>query len=171
LTGRASQVVWTAPECDALENSTRPYEIQVEVNDGECTVKRIFAISVVCGSGEMNGISEGGAPETTILFASGSTSLNNIAKAKLDALAASLKQSPETTIVLEGHTDATGNENVNKQVGLKRAESVKRYLVQRHGLDANRIVTASYGSQRSAAPNDTSEGRAQNRRVEIYQEY
>jgi outer membrane protein OmpA-like peptidoglycan-associated protein len=118
----------------------------------------------------MNGIS-GAASENTILFASGSTSLDNIAKAKLDALATLLKQSPETTIILEGHTDATGNENVNKQVGLKRAESVKRYLVQRHGLDANRIVTTSYGSQRPAASNDTSEGRAQNRRVEIYQEY
>lgn len=170
LTGQASQVVWTAPECDALNNFTREYEIQVEVNDGACTVNRIFTISVVCGSGETSE-TLGGVPENTILFASGSTSLDNIAKAKLDALAAALKQSPETTIILEGHTDATGDENVNQQIGLKRAESVKRYLVQRHGLDANRIITQSQGSQRPVASNETAEGRAQNRRVEVYQEF
>ena len=168
LTGQAAQVVWTAPECEALENSTREYELQVEVNDGACTVDRVLAVSVICGSGE-SGQAQGRIPERVILFASGSTGVDNIAKAKLDTLAALLKQFPDTAIMLEGHTDATGAETVNHQIGLKRAESVKAYLIRRHGLDPQRISTTSYGSQRPAASNDTAEGRAQNRRVEVYQ--
>ena len=107
-------------------------------------------------------------PDAVILFPSGSTRVNNIAKAQLDDLALLLKQFPDQSIVIDGHTDSTGGEESNLRIGLQRAESVKEYLVQRHGIDPTRISTNSYGSSRPVASNDTQEGRDKNRRAEIY---
>ncbi|GAK61697.1 hypothetical protein U27_02526 [Candidatus Vecturithrix granuli] len=163
LTGWESQIVWTAPECLTQESATTSYDVIVEVSDRTCTVNRVMTIAVTCGP-------EGrpGQPAAVILFPSGSTRLNNIAKAQLDNLAPLLKQFPDQTIMLDGHTDATGDETSNQRIGLQRAESVKEYLVQRHEIDPKRITTNSYGSSRPVASNETQEGRNQNRRVEIY---
>ncbi len=166
LEGRGSQIVWTAPECDEIDPTTKTYDLKVEVSDGECTVDRVIQLSVDCGPEIPSQ-----APDGTIFFPSGSTKLDNIAKAQLDTIATLLKQFPDQTIILEGHTDATGKEEINKQIGLKRAESAKQYLVKRHGIDPNCIVITSYGSTRPVATNDTREGRAKNRRVEIYRRF
>jgi outer membrane protein OmpA-like peptidoglycan-associated protein len=166
LTGRASQVVWTAPACSEVGTMTATYNLTVDVSDGKCTINQSMAIAVNCGLE-----SPGQKPDAMILFPAGGTGLDNIAKAQLDTLAALFKQFPDQTIVLEGHTDATGNEEANKQIGLKRAESVKQYLVKRHSIDPNRITTASYGSSKPADTNDTEAGRAKNRRVEIYRKF
>ena len=163
LTGRESQVVWTAPKCSAIGKMTETYEISVEVSDGKCKVDRSTTVAVNCGVGQTS--------EKVIRFPKGSTKLDQIAKAQLDTIAALLKQFPDQTIRLEGHTDARGKEQVNQQIGLKRAESVKQYLVQRHGLDPHRMTTISYGSTKPVDTNDTEAGRAQNRRVEIYQKF
>jgi len=70
------------------------------------------------------------------------------------------------TIIAVGHTDWTGAEAYNQQLSERRAESVKRYLVDK-GIDADRIYTEGKGKTSPVAPNTTREGRAQNRRVEI----
>lgn len=163
LTGSGSQVVWTAPECLTPESATTSYDVIVEVSDRTCTVNRVITIAVTCG---LEAHTQ--QPAAVILFPSGSTRLNNIAKAQLDNLALLLKQFPDQTIMLDGHTDATGDETANLRIGLQRAESVKEYLGQRHEIDPKRIMTNSYGSSRPIASNETQEGRNQNRRVEIY---
>jgi outer membrane protein OmpA-like peptidoglycan-associated protein len=169
LTGRESQVVWTAPTCQEIGNVTDTYDLTVEVSDGECTIDRLITISVNCGPGSPTAPSAGGRQaEAVILFPSGGAKLDNIAKAQLDTVATLLKQFPNQPIVLEGHADATGSADANQRIGLQRAESVKRYLVSRHGIDANRITTNSYGASRPIASNETPAGRKQNRRVEIY---
>ena len=67
---------------------------------------------------------------------------------------------------IQGHTDATGDEAFNERLGAARAEAVRRYL-SRNSIALNRMATISYGEEVPVAPNDTPEGRAQNRRVAI----
>jgi outer membrane protein OmpA-like peptidoglycan-associated protein len=67
---------------------------------------------------------------------------------------------------IQGHTDSTGSSAYNEELGQARAEAVRRYL-NGHGVALNRMSTISYGKDSPVAPNDTPEGRAQNRRVVI----
>jgi len=69
-------------------------------------------------------------------------------------------------LAVVGHTDSTGNENLNMRLSLRRAKSVKSYLVKQ-GVDAGRITTMGKGSANPIADNETKAGRALNRRVEI----
>ena len=85
---------------------------------------------------------------------------------ELDRVAAVLARYPQTTIIVEGHTDSTGSDAYNQQLSERRANSVARYLAQR-GVNASRIKAIGYGEQRPVASNDTAEGRQKNRRVEI----
>ena len=66
-----------------------------------------------------------------------------------------------------GHADTVGSAKSNYLLGLLRAHSVASYLVGEGGLDSGKIIASSYGEQIPAFTNDTSEGRAKNRRVEI----
>ena len=70
-------------------------------------------------------------------------------------------------IEIEGHTDNVGSENGNFELGLMRAEAVKRYLYMQHQVPLHKINIISYGEQKPVAPNNTRDGRAQNRRVVI----
>lgn len=77
-----------------------------------------------------------------------------------------LNEQPERRVEIEGHTDAEGADGFNMQLSRERAEQVRSYLIQR-GVDASRITAVGYGETRPIADNDTVEGRANNRRVEI----
>ena len=74
---------------------------------------------------------------------------------------------PQGSFEVEGHTDSTGSERRNMQLGMHRAEMVKIYLYDQHNVPLHRISVLSFGEDRPAAPNDTAEGRVQNRRVVI----
>lgn len=100
-------------------------------------------------------------------FDSSSARVSNICKAVLDEVALKLKQDPELTAHVEGHTDASGGLQTNDAMGLRRAEAVKRYLVERHQIDASRVTVESMGSRDPVASNDTADGRAANRRAVI----
>jgi outer membrane protein OmpA-like peptidoglycan-associated protein len=85
----------------------------------------------------------------------------------LDAIAAILKAHPDLEhIRVEGHTDNVGGRAYNLDLSQRRARAVVRALVQR-GVAASRLDSAGYGFERPIAPNDTSLGRAKNRRVEF----
>jgi outer membrane protein OmpA-like peptidoglycan-associated protein/flagellar hook assembly protein FlgD len=77
-----------------------------------------------------------------------------------------LKKYGRYKIIIEGHTDSTGDENYNLVLSEKRAESVGRFLIE-NGIDANRLSFKGYGSQYPIDTNTTPEGRARNRRVEF----
>ena len=92
--------------------------------------------------------------------------LDNIKlNAYLDDLVARLKSTTEK-VNLVGHTDSTAGSSRNMSLGLKRANAIKNLLI-RKGLAADRILTESKGETTPIASNDTSEGRRQNRRVEL----
>ena len=77
-----------------------------------------------------------------------------------------LDNNPSVKIEVTGHADITGPDWFNLELGQKRADYVKTYLVNA-GINADQIVAASKGSSEPAAPNNTAEGRAANRRTEI----
>ena len=85
---------------------------------------------------------------------------------ELDRIAQIMIKYPQTSILVEGHTDGTGSETYNQQLSERRASSVKDLLVQR-GVEARRINILGYGKSRPVATNATAVGRQMNRRVEI----
>lgn len=84
----------------------------------------------------------------------------------LDEAVTLLKDEGTASIVAEGHTDSIGTEAYNLKLSQRRADSVRKYLVD-HGIAADRITTEGLGESRPVASNDTADGRAQNRRVEL----
>jgi len=73
----------------------------------------------------------------------------------------------DTAILIEGHADSLGATNYNQRLSLRRAMSVKRYLVKNFALPRERLQTRGYGERRPLVPNDTEDHRAMNRRVEF----
>ena len=87
-------------------------------------------------------------------------------KAKLDDLVGKVKGINLEVIIAVGHTDNVGSDVYNQKLSVKRAESVKAYLVSK-GIEKNRIYTEGKGEKQPVADNKTNEGRGKNRRVEI----
>jgi OOP family OmpA-OmpF porin len=87
-------------------------------------------------------------------------------KSKLDELVANLKNLNLEVIIAVGHTDSVGSVAYNQKLSVRRAESVKAYLVSK-GVEANRVYTEGKGKSQPVADNKTAAGRAKNRRVEI----
>lgn len=85
----------------------------------------------------------------------------------LDEVYDLMEQFPHTRFEVSGHTDATGSEKINNKLSLDRANSVKKYLVDR-GIEESRMVTKGYGPSRPVDSNKTEEGKAKNRRIEFY---
>jgi outer membrane protein OmpA-like peptidoglycan-associated protein len=70
-------------------------------------------------------------------------------------------------VQIEGHTDSVGSDGYNQALSQRRAESVKRYLIQHFPIQSDRLVVRGFGKNLPIASNDTPEGRGQNRRVEV----
>lgn len=85
----------------------------------------------------------------------------------LDAVATVLQRSPELRVEIGGHTDSIGSEAYNEGLSERRATSVRDYLVQNHGIDADRLKAVGYGESRPIFSNETPTGRTLNRRVEF----
>ncbi|MDR2885414.1 MAG: OmpA family protein [Rikenellaceae bacterium] len=102
-----------------------------------------------------------------ILFATGQAALTANSKTALGNFATSLLQNPDTNVTIYGHTDSTGSRATNEKLSADRANSVSAYLVSK-GVASSRMTTQGLASDQPVASNDTAEGRAQNRRVEIY---
>ena len=101
-------------------------------------------------------------------FKLGKTDLPEDATAAIDNMVNQLKADKKAVWVeIEGHTDNVGDAKFNEQLGLKRAEAVKRYLYEKHQVPLHKINVISYGEEKPVAPNTTRDGRAQNRRVVI----
>jgi OOP family OmpA-OmpF porin len=84
----------------------------------------------------------------------------------LDEIVQALKDAPTMTLEIQGHTDSQGAMEYNVTLSQKRAESVMSYLVH-HGIDRTRLTAKGYGPSRPIDTNDTAEGRANNRRIEL----
>jgi peptidoglycan-associated lipoprotein len=101
-------------------------------------------------------------------FKFGQANMPDEAKAEIDELVNRLKNEPNGAFIeIEGHTDNVGSKDINERLGLERAENVKRYLYEQHQVPLHKINVISYGEDKPIAPNNTRDGRAQNRRVVI----
>lgn len=127
------------------------------------------ALSALAGIGSVKQESRGTVITLSgaVIFASGKSELLPGARAKLDQVATALMQGdPKSKIVVEGHTDSRGSAALNQDLSTRRAETVRNYLVSK-GVPAERISSEGFGATHPIADNDTAEGRANNRRVEI----
>ena len=81
-----------------------------------------------------------------------------------------MKENPDATAAIEGHTDNLGNDAFNKALSEKRAKNVRQYMIDKFGMDGKRITAAGFGEEVPIAGNDTALGRQKNRRVEAFLE-
>ena len=101
-------------------------------------------------------------------FKFGGTELPDAAKMRLDEVINRLKANPQNVFIeIEGHTDNVGSNDLNERIGMERAEAVKRYLYEQHRIPLHKMNVISYGEDKPVAPNNTRDGRAQNRRVVV----
>jgi outer membrane protein OmpA-like peptidoglycan-associated protein len=102
-----------------------------------------------------------------VQFDVGQATIKPESRSLLDEIASVMKQHPEIkSVVIEGHTDASGSAAVNRRLSQARADSVLNALVER-GVEKARLAAKGFGPSRPIASNDTPEGREANRRVEI----
>lgn len=87
-------------------------------------------------------------------------------KRLLDEAVRILKDKPDMNVSVEGHTDSVGSDAYNQKLSERRAKAVRDYLVSQ-GVSASRITVVGWGEAKPVASNDTAEGRAENRRVEV----
>lgn len=99
-------------------------------------------------------------------FAFDSADLTSEAKKNLDAVAEVFIEFPDTELMIEGHTDSVGDDTYNMKLSKRRADAVVAYLKSR-GVAGNRFKVEAFGETRPRFENDTKEGQAKNRRVEI----
>jgi outer membrane protein OmpA-like peptidoglycan-associated protein len=100
-------------------------------------------------------------------FAVGRSAVSPTLAGVLEKFAGTLQQNPVTLVSIVGHTDNTGSDAVNNPLSVDRANSARDYLVAR-GVASTRFSTEGRGSREPVADNATADGRARNRRVEIY---
>jgi len=101
-----------------------------------------------------------------IVFESRQFVINEAAYSYLNRLADFLKSNPNLIIEISAHTDAIGTEESNNNLSKQRADAVAKYLIN-HGVDNNSIISIGMGSIKPIATNESEEGRAKNRRIEI----
>lgn len=105
--------------------------------------------------------------DSGILFATGKSELSDAARASLTKFANSVRNNPQTDITIYGHTDNTGSRAVNERLSMERATAVANFLVGQ-GISRDRIKTEGLAYDSPVADNATAEGRAANRRVEVF---
>jgi outer membrane protein OmpA-like peptidoglycan-associated protein len=101
-----------------------------------------------------------------VLFASGKADIAPGAQRHIDKLAEFLNKNPNRNLLIEGHTDNTGGEDLNIKLSQQRAEAVRDLLVSR-GVSPQRITTRGYGPKYPLVSNDSAAGRQQNRRIDV----
>ncbi|WP_255208154.1 MULTISPECIES: OmpA family protein [unclassified Myxococcus] len=107
--------------------------------------------------------------EHHVQFPVGQSTLSDEELRNLDAVADYLKANPGVSLRIEGHTDSTGPDELNRTLSQERADAVRTHLIQR-GVASSRLTAKGYGPDRPLTTNDTPEGRGTNRRVEFVTE-
>lgn len=104
--------------------------------------------------------------ELDVKFDFNKSDVKENSQADIKSLADFMKQYPQTTTTVEGHTDAIGSDAYNQGLSERRANAVRDVLVNQHGIASSRVSSVGYGESRPVADNDSESGRATNRRVE-----
>src|ERR1051326_1076011 len=101
-----------------------------------------------------------------VLFAFDKPDIRRAAAAALSKLATIIRAQPKGRTRIEGHTDSKGDDAYNQKLSERRAESVKKWLATKEGIDGPHLTTKGGGEAKPVAPNDTDANRQKNRRVE-----
>jgi len=102
-----------------------------------------------------------------ILFDTGKSTIRPESTAVLATIGQVLKDDPRLELEVQGHTDNVGKTDANLTLSRERAASVKAYLVEKHDVSADRLITSGFGDTKPIADNATEDGRSRNRRVEL----
>ena len=105
--------------------------------------------------------------QKAVLFKFDSADLKSADKTPLDEIAAAVAQNPDAIIVLEGHTDNVGNAEYNMKLSERRVDAVRRYLAVDKSVPIYKIEQVGFGAEKPLAPNNSKDGREQNRSVSI----
>ena len=161
----AEQIETVAGQVEA--NQTRLAEQQAQLDGLSGTTREAMERAIAAGKlAEGKFLYETVLSDDRVRFGFDSSELSDAARAMLDDMAADLRQRNENVYIeIQGHTDATGSDDYNLQLGQQRAEAVQRYLNLRHAVALHRMSVVSYGETAPVTDNDTRDGRAQNRRV------
>lgn len=104
--------------------------------------------------------------DSGILFDTNQSALRPASVTEIDKMAAVLQKYPDTNVLVEGHTDASGSDAINQPLSERRAQAVANEVLAK-GVASNRVSTQGYGSTQPIADNNTVEGKQANRRVEV----
>jgi OOP family OmpA-OmpF porin len=102
-----------------------------------------------------------------VRFASGRSTIDGANAALMNKVRDALALFPDSALVVEGHTDANGTDSANLILSQDRADAVRQYLISNFGVNAERVSSIGYGESRPVATNETAEGRARNRRIDL----
>lgn len=107
-----------------------------------------------------------------VLFDTAKYTIKSYYTSDIQSLVDFMTEHPDSTVVIEGHTDSVGTDDYNQELSNNRAQAVVSVLVNQYGIDPKRVSGVGYGESRPIASNETAMGRQQNRRVmaEIYGE-
>ncbi|MEJ2086454.1 MAG: OmpA family protein [Acidobacteriota bacterium] len=156
-------------ESQVEANQTRITEQEAEILDVSRTAQDALDRAIAAGQlAEGRFIFETVMTDEQVRFGLNRADLSTEARAALDAFAELIRSDDANVFIeIQGHTDSQGSAMHNLELGLKRAEAVRRYLNQAHAFPLHRMSVISYGPEEPIATNDTAEGRAQNRRVAL----
>lgn len=143
-------------------------------SDGDGVADKDDKCPELAGTPENNGCPEVKEEDKQILkdalhginFETGKAVITEESNEVLDRVVSLMKLNPLFKLEIEGHTDSQGDDAMNMELSQKRANAVKQYLVDK-GVDASRLTAKGYGETKPVADNETAEGRAENRRVEL----
>jgi outer membrane protein OmpA-like peptidoglycan-associated protein len=148
-------------------NDAEPLRLQVVQISYKCDPSTTSAAPPEPSRLERALLEQGRADVYEIYFEFSSARIRDVSASTLQEIADVLKRHPDWTLGIEGHTDSIASDTYNLELSRSRAAAVKEALTTRHGVDAGRLATAGFGESRPKDRNDTLEGRARNRRVEL----
>jgi outer membrane protein OmpA-like peptidoglycan-associated protein len=168
--GRQTAAVHT--RVDTLQGQVEANQTQIKAHDEQIATVSRTAQEALQRAQEAGKLAEGKLLYETVLsddqvkFGFDKDNLSDGAKKALDDFAAPIiEQNQNVYIEIQGHTDSVGSDEYNYDLGLQRAEAVRRYLNMQHKIPLHRMSVISYGETSPVSDNKTKEGRALNRRV------
>jgi peptidoglycan-associated lipoprotein len=157
---------------DTLQGQVESTQTTVREHDTRITEASRTAQEALQRAQEAGKLAEGKLLYETVLsddkvrFSFDKSSVSDEAKAALDQFASPIVGGNENVYVeIQGHTDSVGSDTYNEELGLERAEAVRRYLNMQHHIPLHRMSVISYGEAAPVTDNKSRDGRAQNRRV------
>ena len=168
--GREAGAVHT--RVDTLQGQVESTQTTVREHDTRITQASRTAQEALQRAQEAGKLAEGKLLYETVLsddkvrFGFDKSSVSDEARAALDQFATPIVGGNENVYVeIQGHTDSVGSDTYNEELGLERAEAVRRYLNMQHHIPLHRMSVISYGEAAPVSDNKSRDGRAQNRRV------